>query len=167
MAKEELPGYFPLWQISSGKGRLSLEKINKRSSSAALFLEYTKADQKPIMFEPILHYASLYPPFNLSYWRRLTIEIFNSDHHIKKFFLLLEDEDGNSARSVPHQIKDVLAWQKISFIIDEMPVDLSKIKRLQFILRSNHSDGNLTIDSVFGEGRKITEEEVEEFNEEN
>ena len=113
------------------------------------------------MFEPILHYASLYPPLNLSFWRRLTIELFNSDHHVKKIFLLLEDEDGNSARSIPHQIKDILAWQKISFIIDEMHVDLSRIKRLQFIVQSNYSDGNLTIDSVFGEGRKIIVKEVE------
>ena len=60
-----------------------------------------------------------------------------------------------------------MAWQKISFIIDEMPVDLSKIKRLQFILRSNHSDGNLTIDSVLGEGRQIIEKEVEDIHEEN
>jgi sialate O-acetylesterase len=167
MMKEDRPGYFPLWQIYSGKGKLSLEKNNKRSSSAALYLEYTKANEKPIMFEPILHYASLYPPLNLSFWHRLTIELFNSDHHVKKIFLLLEDESGNSARSVPHQIKDVLAWQKISFIIDEMPVDLSKIKRLQFILQSNHSDGNLTIDSVFGEGRKIIVKEVEDIDEEN
>ncbi|HHU52533.1 MAG TPA: hypothetical protein GXZ43_00420 [Clostridiaceae bacterium] len=167
MPKQDQPGYFPLWQISSGKGKLSLEKNNKRSSSAALYLEYTKADQIPIMFEPILHYASLYPPLNLSFWRRLTIELFNSDHHVKKIFLLLEDEDGNSARSIPHQIKDILAWQKISFIIDEMHVDLSRIKRLQFIVQSNYSDGNLTIDSVFGEGRKIIVKEVEEINEEN
>ena len=48
-----------------------------------------------------------------------------------------------------------------------MPVDLSKIKRLQFILRSNHSDGNLTIDSVLGEGRQIIEKEVEDIHEEN
>ncbi|NLJ69920.1 MAG: hypothetical protein GX328_00450 [Clostridiaceae bacterium] len=167
IVKEDRPGYFPLWQISSGKGRLSLEKNNKRSSLAALYLEYVKADENPIMFEPILHYASLYPPLNLSFWRRLTIEVFNSDHHVKKIFLMLEDEDGNTVRSVPHQIKDVLAWQKISFIIDEMPVDLSKIKRLQFILQSNYADGNLTIDSVFGEGRKIIEKEVEEIDEEN
>lgn len=154
MSPEDLPGYFPLWQISSGKGELSLEKNNKRSSSAALFLEYSKADETPIVIEPILDYASLYPPMDLSYWHNLTIEVFNSDHQVKKIFLYLEDEQGQEARSIPLQIKDILAWQKISFIIDEMAVDLSKIKRLRFMIKSRHPEGNLTIDSVAGESRR-------------
>lgn len=148
MSDHEKAGYFPLWQVSQGNAKLALEKTNKRSSSGALLIHYEKADKKPIVFEPILHYASLYPPLDISFWKYLEIEVFNADHIKKRISLYLEDSAGNRAKSEIALIDDILAWQKISFIIEKMPVDLSAIVALQFILESNSPKGELTLDSV-------------------
>lgn len=146
------PGYFPLWQISQGQAGLSMEYSNKVTGTAALQVHYDQTDeqlaQEEVIFEPVLHYASLYPPLDLSIWTRLELTVFNADHSKKQLALELVDGSGQITRTGWQTIDDILAWQKISFIIKGMAVDLKKISRLRFILQTGLPKGAITIDMI-------------------
>lgn len=146
------PGYFPLWQVSQGQAELRLEYSNKVTGAAALQVHYDQAGgqfvQEDVIFEPVLHYASLYPPLDLSLWTRLELDAFNADHSKKQLALELVDVSGQVSKTSWQTIDDVLAWQKISFIIKNMAVDLKRISRLRFILQTGLPKGDITIDRI-------------------
>ncbi len=148
MPIEQKPGYHWLWKITEGKASLKLDSTNKRSSVASMVVQFEKADQQDIIFEPILGYASLYPPLDLSIWTNLDVEIFNADHSEKQIALRIIDQDGQIDQTQFYKIEDLLAWQSIRFIIQKMSVDLRKIVNLQFILKTEVENGEITIDSL-------------------
>ncbi len=164
MPAQQKPGYYPLWSIREGNAELTLEKNNKRSGSAALFLQFTKSAANRIVFEPILSYASLYPPFDFSGWQYLIIELFNADHHEKELSLIFTDQEGLRYETESVIIRDILDWQKFEFSLPEMPIRLQKIVRLQFVLTASADEGDITLDSVRFGGLINREEDVYEEN---
>ncbi len=148
MPAKEKPGYHPLWQISQGKAKLILEMENKRTSMAAFNVRFEQADRQDIIFEPVLHYASLYPPLDFSFWHFLQIDLFNADHVEKQIALRIIDHSDQMDQTQFYQIKDLLAWQTIRFDLQKMAVDLSKIINLQFILKSAQPSGEMTVNSL-------------------
>ncbi|NLJ94469.1 MAG: hypothetical protein GX326_03130 [Clostridiaceae bacterium] len=142
------PGYFPLWKITGGKSTLKLEKDNKITGAASIILNYNKAENEQIILEPILYYASLYPPLNFSYWQNLEVNLFNADHKTKTISLKIIDTDGNEDRTERFLIEDVLVWQNITFDLQRLNVNLGQIKQLQFMIESRDNEGELTIDSI-------------------
>lgn len=161
LPNERKPGNFPLWKITGGNSTLQLEKNNKISGAASIFLKFNKAANEQIILEPILHYASLYPPLNFSYWKNLTIELFNADHKTKTIALRIVDIQDNADQTEKVLIEDILIWQKITFDLLSLDVNLKQIKQLQFIFGSRDNKGELTIDSV--KCSSIIESNAEDF----
>ena len=58
-------------------------------------------------------------------------------------------------------IEDILIWQKITFDLLSLDVNLKQIKQLQFIFGSRDNKGELTIDSV--KCSSIIESNAEDF----
>lgn len=142
------PGIYPLWTLFAGRGQFCLETENKRHGRAAIMLKYSKADERPVIFGPILDYASDYPPLDLHLWNEMVIHLFNTEHRVKLIKLHLADANGRETYSETQQIKDILSWQDIHFELATAPVDLMRLTKIEFILQDPEAQGVLTIDEV-------------------
>ncbi len=148
MGGKAVPGIYPLWKLHSGRGRFALERDNKRQGDASMLLEYSKADERPLHFGPVLDYASDYPPLDLHLWTELRIEIFNAEHRTKTLRLALADANGRETISEVQEIKNILSWQTIVFNLKDAPVDLMRLIKLDFILQDPDASGSLYIDQI-------------------
>lgn len=142
------PGWYPLWQVRKGRGSFALEHENKRQGVAALSLRYKKADEHPLVFGPILDYASLFPPLDLSRWGQLELHVFHADHRKKRISLSLADANGRESISEPQEILDILSWQRLRFDLRQAQVDLMRLVRLEFILQDPDERGGLLLDEL-------------------
>lgn len=142
------PGLYPLWRISQGRGRFTLERENKRHGEASLLIHYSKADERPLHFGPVLSYASSYPPLDLHIWRELVCHVFNTDHRRKTLRLELADQNGQKILSEPEEILDQLSWQEIHFSLDNAPVDLQRLTEVEWILQDPEASGSLYLDEI-------------------
>lgn len=146
--RQDWPMYLPLWGIAEGRGRFVLEKEHRRQGTASLLLQYKKADEYPVSFGPILNYASLYPPLDLSPWNELRLHIFNADHRLKQLRLRIQDANGREFITHNLQLSDLLVWQEVPFVIRNMPIDLMRIVLLEFSLLDPLERGSLFIDAL-------------------
>lgn len=148
MVGKAIPAIYPLWTLSEGRGRFRLEKDNKRQGTASILLSYSKADEKPLRFGPVLDYASDYPPLDLHLWEELHCIVFSTEHRVKKLSLALADTNGRETVSAPHEIADILSWQRISFKLKDAPVDLMRLSKLEFVLQDPDAEGTIYIDQI-------------------
>lgn len=169
LTAEQKPAFFPLWQIYSGRGDFSLERDHKRYGKAALKLSYRRADERPVIFGPVLTYASDYPPLDLSQWSHLTIQLFSADHRLKYIALKLRDTNGREYTFNKETINETIAWQEIQFDLNQASVDRMRIDELQFVIQDPGETGGLTIDRVRltglhpGEMTSLEENKYERF----
>lgn len=148
IAGRNVPGRFPLWKLIEGRGKLELEYENKRSGSSALKLSYSKADEHPVKFAPVLDYASDYPPLDLHQFSEMTMIVFNTDHRQKTIQLYLADSNGGEILLDRYHIRDELNWQIINFPLANLPVDLQRLIRMEFAIQDPEAAGILYIDKI-------------------
>lgn len=146
--KEDWPTRRPLWQVTSGRGDLDLSKEHVRYGDQSILISYKNADGRPIVFEPILSYASQYPPFDVSMWRQMTAHLYSVDHAGKDISLHLEDEN-QVAFSFPAVTLDATyRFQQASFDLSKAQVNLEKIVRLSFTVSDAHGAGRFWLDRI-------------------
>lgn len=154
-AGKSVPGIYPLWQLISGRASFRLEPDNKRHGTASLMLKYSKADERPLSFGPVLDYASDYPPLDLHLWEEMVLHLFNTEHRVKVLRLKLADANGRETVSDARTIEDILSWQDIHFELKNAPVDLMRLTKLEFILQDPDAEGSLYIDEIEWRGLNI------------
>ena len=151
-----------LWTIR-GRAEFRTEADNKRFGAASLYLSYRRADETPIVFGPILDYASDYPPLDLTGWEHLSMEVFNADHHHKYIQMKLTDMQDRVFHSNVLTIPDKLAWQTIVF---ELPgtdyFSPDNVIKCEFTLTDPSGEGGLFIDRIRPTGHKIEVKDEEE-----
>lgn len=148
MGGKATPGIYPLWTFTNGRGHFSLEKDNKRQGAASILISYSKADERPLRFGPVLDYASDYPPLDLRLWEELHCVVFNTEHRVKTLSLALSDANGRETVSAAQEIRDILSWQKISFKLKDAPVDLMRLTKLEFVLQDPDAEGLIYMDQI-------------------
>lgn len=156
MGGKATPGIYPLWKLYSGRASFQLEANNKRRGNASILIKYSKADEKPLSFGPVLDYASDYPPLDLHMWSELHLQIFNTEHRIKTLRLLLEDVNDRETVSEPLEIKNVLSWQTLVFKLKDAPVDLMRLRKLEFLLLDKEAEGSIYLDQIEFKGLELT-----------
>lgn len=148
IGEKSMPGMYPLWKLFSGRGEFKLDTDNKRQGTASLLLSYRKADERPLLFGPVLDYASDYPPLDLHLWDEMVMHVFNAEHRSKVIQLRMADANGRETVSDQIEIKDILSWQKIHFHLKNAPVDLMRLTKLSFSLQDPNAEGTLYIDTI-------------------
>lgn len=154
---KDIPGTYPLWKLYSGRCNFQLEKNNKRRGNASILLKYSKADERPVSFGPVLDYVSDYPPLDLHIWAELHCIIFNTEHRRKTLRLSLKDVNERETVSEVQEIHDLLSWQRIVFKLRDAPVDLMRLSKVEFILQDTESEGSLYIDQIEFRGLEISQ----------
>lgn len=144
-------GWHPAWKISRGRGELSIDRANKTEGDGSLFFRYSTDENGEAAVEPILDYASFYPPLDLSDYGSLTIQVFNTDSFVKTLRVAISagdegDEPQNLSERFP--ILPILRWQKASFALDALVGKLDRVRRMELILESKKKNGSISIDQI-------------------
>ncbi|HBP37912.1 MAG TPA: hypothetical protein DD640_04075 [Clostridiales bacterium] len=148
----ESTGWRPSWRVERGLGDLIVEKANKAEGGGSLFFRYQSAGSHEFGLEPILDYASQFPPLDLSIYSQLSIDIFNSDQQIKHLRLALASGPADAELQIlPTRITvlPVLRWQRLQFDLGGLPAEsLAAVRRLVFILDDRKGKGTLYLDQI-------------------
>ncbi len=80
---DEGPRLLPLFQPGRGRVDLSVERNNKSEGDGSLLVRYETDAQKQASFRPVLDYASMYPPLDVSPFETLAVDLFNPDQQFK------------------------------------------------------------------------------------
>lgn len=143
--REERPGKVPLWRVYKGRGSLTLAEPRTSDERVALCLTYRQADDRPIVFGPVIDYASLYPPLNLDMYADLVLTVNNPDHKRKAIRLILEDTNGVRYESGECVIADSFRDQVIRWPLTEAAVNREQLRALSFSLADDGDDGALNL----------------------
>lgn len=145
-------GWNPAWLVESGQGEIKLEKAIKNEGDGSLHFKYAQPGRREFAVEPILDYASLLPPLNLSFFRELTIDVFNPDQQTK--FLRLDIAAGSEEALLEnllrkHAIVPALRWQRMTFDLTMLSSEKREaIRRLVFVIEDKKEKGNLYLDQI-------------------
>jgi len=135
-AKSEF-ALLPVYEIIRGDGKIFLESLNKTEGSGSLRIEYVPENGQ-FSFAPVLRYASLYAPLDLSSFKRVSIDIFNPDQQSKK--LSINGFEGTSI------IKSGLMWQTLQMIYENsQPM---KIDTFVISISDPQKKGSVYIDNI-------------------
>lgn len=127
----------PVYEIRTGEGKIFLETLNKTEGSGSLRIEY-ETDEGQFAFAPILRYASLFAPLDLSSFRRVAIDVFNPDLEEKSLSV-----SGFSGRA---DIAKGLKWQTIELRhTDPEPLKISEFVMTVF---DKQSKGSIYADNI-------------------
>jgi len=127
----------PLYEVCSGDGKIFLETLNKTEGSGSLRIEYAAKDGR-FSFAPILRYASMYAPLDLSTFKRVSIDVFNPDQQIKK--IMINGFEGAA------EIKAGLMWQTL-LLTYEASVPM-KIDNFEISIMDQQKKGSVYIDNI-------------------
>ncbi|MFA5585788.1 MAG: hypothetical protein WDA02_04505 [Saccharofermentanales bacterium] len=141
--KKDWPGQGKLWTVTEGRGELSLTEEIQAYSHADILLDYWNADDSPLILDAALSPASAYAPLDFSHYSAIELTLLNPDHQEKKIQLLLEDANGVTFQSAPRTIEDAFKHQVLSWPIDELAADTSRMTRLAFRVSDPGSRGSL------------------------
>jgi len=78
-----LPDQLPVYEVLRGLISMRIERNNKSEGEGSLQIFYETDNQKQAMFRPILEYASLNPPLDISPFKTLLMDVFNPDQQFK------------------------------------------------------------------------------------
>lgn len=127
----------PVYRIIRGEGQIFLETLNKTEGSGSLRIEYAPEEGR-FTFAPILSYASLFAPLDLSSFRHVCIDIFNPDLQDKN--LSISGFEGKA------RISQGLMWQTVELAFPkDKPMKLSSF---EITLSDLQQKGSLYIDNI-------------------
>jgi hypothetical protein len=127
----------PVYEIKTGEGKIFLETLNKTEGSGSLRIEYETEDGQ-FAFAPILRYASLFVPLDLSSFKRVLIDIFNPDLEEKSISVTGFDDRAVIAKG--------LKWQTITLKhTDPEPLKISEFIMTVF---DKQNKGSIYVDNI-------------------
>ncbi len=141
--KKDWPGINPLWDITSGRGKLHLTEEVQGYGSADIRLDYWNADDRPPVIDAAVSHASAYPPLDLSAYTGIELTLLNPDHQSKTIQLLLEDANGVVFESPPASVEDAFRQQTLVWGREKLAIDMSRVTRLAFRLIDPAGRGSL------------------------
>ena len=127
----------PIYEICSGDGKIFLETLNKTEGSGALRIEYTPKDGR-FSFAPILRYASIYAPLDISSFKQVSVDVFNPDQQVKE--LMITGFEGTAV------IKAGLMWQTLH--LTYAASSLMKIETFEISIMDKQNKGSVYIDNI-------------------
>jgi sialate O-acetylesterase len=149
-ADVNMTGWLPRWRIERGQGELAVEPANKTEGDGSFFLRYRTDAQMEVGLEPLLHYASLFPPLDLSDYAAISLSLFNTDQHMKAVRLAVAaGTDSETLRVLPERfvVLPTLRWQQFTFQIKTLP-ERNKTHRLVLVFEDKKKKGDLYIDKI-------------------
>lgn len=127
----------PIYKVYKGTGEIFLETLNKTEGAASLRIAY-QPSKNLFSFGPVLRYASLYAPLNLSAFSKVAIDIFNPDQSEKSIYI------GKASSSA--EIKVKLTWQTVQLNLEEIkPLELEKF---EIVIVDRQEKGSIYIDNI-------------------
>jgi len=127
----------PVYEVCRGSGTIYLETLNRTEGSGSLRIEYI-TEGGAFSIAPILRYASLYAPLDLSSFRTVKIDVFNPDQQTKE--LHVAGFDG------PVTIKTGLMWQTLQLTYSESgPMMLT---HFEMTVLDPQKKGSIYIDNI-------------------
>ncbi|MCK9253958.1 MAG: hypothetical protein M0P55_14500, partial [Clostridiales bacterium] len=144
-------GYHPRWRVVRGQCDIDIEPVNKTEGDGAFLLHYQTDEQNEVALEPLLHYASLNPPLDLSAFDKITLQVFNAAQHMKHARLALSaGEPDAPLHHLPERqvILSALRWQTVGFKLSGLDLPLDKVRRLVFIFEDRKKRGELYVDQI-------------------
>ncbi|NLO35209.1 MAG: sialate O-acetylesterase [Clostridiaceae bacterium] len=144
-------GYHPRWRVVRGQCEIGIETVNKTEGDGAFLLHYQTDEQNEVALEPLLHYASLNPPLDLSAYDKLTMQIFNAAQHMKHARLAIAAGAPDAPLHLLPERPVVLAalrWQTIGFKLSGLNLPLEQVRRLVLIFEDKKKRGELYIDQI-------------------
>ncbi|HHW93221.1 MAG TPA: sialate O-acetylesterase [Clostridiaceae bacterium] len=143
--KKDLPGLKRLWNVTKGRGELTLTNEVNGYSHSDIKLDYVNADERPVEVDATVALASCYPPLDLTPYSAVELVLLNPDHQEKKIQLLLEDANGVVFESSPRKIEDAFRQQVIRWADTELANDTAEIVRFGFRLVDPGARGSLVM----------------------
>jgi hypothetical protein len=143
--KKNLPGLKRLWEVTKGRGELTLTNEVNGYSHSDLRLEYVNADERPVEIDAAVALASWYPPLDLTPYSAVELVLLNPDHQEKKIQLLLEDANGVVFESPPRKIEDAFRQQVIRWADTELANNTAEIVRFGFRIVDPGARGSLIL----------------------
>lgn len=156
--EQDWPGERELWTISSGRGELKLVPSHENEALKTIKAEYRNADERPLVMEPQLGYASSYPPLNLSGWGELEILLHNPDLREKKLGLEMEDENQVVYIFPECLIQQQPHLQVVRFNLSAAQLNLERIVRISFAIQDPSGKGSLDFEGITTSRRQIWQE---------
>jgi hypothetical protein len=141
--KKDWPGINPLWEVTAGRGSLSLIEELEGYSAADMRLDYWNADDRPLVLDAAVSHASAYPPLDLSSYAGIELTVLNPDHQRKRVQLILQDANGVLFESRALPIEDSFKQQTLTWHRDELAIDTSRLTRFAFSLIDPDGRGSL------------------------
>ncbi len=162
------PGLQPVYEVISGRLSMRIERNNKSEGEGSLHVLYDTDAQKQAAFQPVLDYASLYPPLDVSVFKTILIDVFNPDQQIKSLRLevkpgTVDTEAGagtvTEAGAVTEaempvvslgqvNIDPALRWQTLRFNLTTLPVEQRRLWALTFLITDRKGKGQLYFDNI-------------------
>ncbi len=127
----------PVYEILMGEGKIFIETLNKTEGSGSLRIEYTPSDGM-FSFAPILRYASIHAPLDLSSFKGVSIDVFNPDQQSKELTV-----SGFKDFAV---IKSGLLWQTLR-LEHESSVPML-ISHFEIGIKDSQKKGSVYIDNI-------------------
>jgi hypothetical protein len=127
----------PIFKVIKGEGDICKEVLNKTQGSAALRIEYL-TENSQFNFGPVLDYATLFAPLNLSRFKQISIDIFNPDLAEKVLTV-----SGFSGRAV---IQVGLRWQTLVLPVEGN--DPLLLQNLEIGIFDTQRNGSLYVDNI-------------------
>ena len=144
-------GYHPRWRVVRGQCDIDIEPVNKTEGDGAFLLHYQTDEQNEVALEPLLHYASLNPPLDLSAFDKITLQVFNAAQHMKHARLALATGEPDAPlHLLPERqvILSALRWQTVGFKLGGLDLPLDKVRRLVLIFEDRKKRGELYVDQI-------------------
>ena len=129
------PARMPIYEQRKGQVDFHLENLNKTEGSASIKLLYKTIDGYA-SFAPVLRYASMYAPLDLSKFACVTIDIFNPDERAKWLSV--------SGFSTEMKIEIGLRWQNIKLIPEKEMI----LEDFEIRIKDINRNGELYIDNI-------------------
>ena len=141
-------GWHPRWRIDRGAGDLVVEWANKTEGAGSLHFTYQTDEQNQVSLEPVLTYASQFPPLNLSHITHISVNLFNPNQQMKRVSIALAaGSDKQTLQDVqkPVVLVSALRWQTITFPITHIE-SKDQVHRLVLVIEDRKGKGDLYID---------------------
>ncbi len=127
----------PVYEVCRGNGKIFLETLNKTEGSGSLRIEYETQDGS-FAFAPILRYASIYAPLDLTSFKHVKVDVFNPDQQTKK--LMISGFEGTA------EIKSGLMWQTLQLTYAGLlPM---KVNTFEISILDPQKKGSVYIDNI-------------------
>jgi hypothetical protein len=127
----------PVYEILKGDGKIFIETLNKTEGAGSLRIEYIPKDEL-FSFAPILRYASIHAPLDLSSFRGVSIDVFNPDQQSKELTI-----SGFKDFAI---IKSGLMWQTLR--LEYEPAVPMQISHFEIGIKDSQKKGSVYVDNI-------------------